>query len=201
MLFGLAWTLAAAGSLPAQDAPTMRWVLVSEDSEARYRVREQLAGFDFPNDAVGTTRQVSGEIHLAEGGAVVPDGSIISVDLASLTTDNQRRDGYVRRRTLEVDRYPTAVLVPNRMEGLPFPLPSEGSATFTLEGELTLHGVTAPTVWEVTATFGPRTLSGLATTTFTFETFGIAKPSVARVLSVDDDIRLELAFTFAPETP
>jgi polyisoprenoid-binding protein YceI len=181
-----------------QDTVETRWVVSSEGTEARYRVREQLAGFDFPNDAVGATGGVSGSIVIAADGSVVSDQSEFRVQLASLTTDNQRRDGYVRSRTLEVEQYPEAILVPTRFLGLET-IPESGSATFQLEGELTLHGVTKSTVWEVMANFGEDSISGLATIAFPFDTFGISVPRVARVLSVDDNIRLELQFRLTPE--
>lgn len=180
------------------DTLPTRWDMVPEESEARYRVQEQLAGFDFPNDAVGKTKAISGALFLGTDLAIDSRRSEFRVQLTSLTTDNERRDGYVRRRTLEAEEYPEAVLVPLRFVGLESPLPESGSATFRLEGNLTLHGVTQPIVWEVMANFSPDAISGLATTVFPFDTFGIAKPSVARVLSVADEIRLELEFKLIP---
>lgn len=194
-------TLLSAVEIPGyqlvEDTVETRWVISSAGTEARYRVREQLAGFDFPNDAVGATSDVSGSIVIAPDGSLVSDGSEFRVQLASLTTDNQRRDGYVRGRVLEVEQYPEAVLVPTRFLGLES-MPDSGSATFQLEGELTLHGVTQSTVWEVMANFGEDTISGLATVAFPFDTFGIPVPRVSRVLSVDDNIRLELQFRLTP---
>ena len=38
--------------------------------------------------------------------------------------------------------------------------------------------------------------SGRAITNFTFATFGLTKPTLARILSVDDKIQLEVAFKF-----
>ncbi|MBT8398825.1 MAG: YceI family protein [Gemmatimonadetes bacterium] len=191
---GTALTLA-----PAADTVPVAWVIDTQAAQARYRVREQLAGFDFPNDAVGTTTEVSGTIVMAPDGRIQAEGSEIRVDLASLATDNQRRDGYVRRRTLEVEEYPEAILVPRRVVGLEGPLPESGSRTFQLEADLTLHGHTNTLTWDVMATFAPDTITGLATTAFTFDTFQIAVPSVARVLSVADNIRLELEFRLVPK--
>jgi polyisoprenoid-binding protein YceI len=182
----------------APDTLPTRWVLQAESSEARYRVREQLAGFDFPNDAVGTTNSLSGAIVFTADGTILLDQSVFRVDLASLATDNDRRDNYVRQRTLEVEEYPEAVLNPRRFVGLPFPMPGEGALRFQLEADLTLRGVTAPTVWDVMAQISPESVTGLASTSFTFDAFGIAVPRVARVLSVDDDIRLELEFRLVP---
>jgi polyisoprenoid-binding protein YceI len=167
----------------------------AEASEARYRVREQLAGFDFPNDAVGVTSELTGQLVLDPEGAIIAGESVFRIQLSSLTSDNDRRDGYVRQRTLEVESYPEAVLVPQRFLGLDSPLPESGAATFQLVADLTLHGRTESTLWELTAKFGSDTITGLATTAFTFDTFGIPVPQVARVLSVADNIRLELEFT------
>ncbi len=192
-----------AGSTSTQetspDTTPARWILNEHGSEARFRVREQLAGFDFPNDAVGVTEDVTGAIVLGPDGAIISEGSEFRIQLASLATDNERRDGYVRRRALEVERYPEAVLIPRRFVNLPHPLPESGQVTFKLEADLTLHGQTQSTIWDVTAEFGPDAIAGLATTAFSFDTFGIAVPQVARVLSVDDHIRLELEFRVVPE--
>lgn len=182
------------------DTVYSRWVLSLDGSEARYRVREQLVGFEFPNDAVGTTSDLTGILVLEQDGSIVSGESEFRVRLSSLATDNERRDGYVRNRTLEVEKYPEAVLVPSRFLGISAPLPESGSTTFQLEAALTLHGQTRPTVWEVIATFGPDTVTGMATTSFPFETFGIAVPQVARVLSVTNNIHLELQFRMIRES-
>jgi polyisoprenoid-binding protein YceI len=121
------------------------------------------------------------------------------VDLASLATDNDRRDNYIRQRTLEVDQHPEAVLVRRRFVEIPFPQPEAGAVRFHLEADLVLHGVTAPTVWEVMAQVSPGAVTGPASTSFTFDTFSIAVPRVARVLSLAHDIGLELEFRMAPE--
>jgi len=187
--------------LPNPVDTTSTWVLDAGKSEARYRVREQLAGIDFPSDAVGATSNMTGVIVLDATGSIVPAESEFRIQLASLTTDNDRRDRYVRGRTLEVEQYPEAVLVPRRFVGLDDPLSPSGPRSFQLEADLTLHGQTRPTVWEVTAEIGTDTVTGFATTAFNFHTFDIALPQVARVLSVDDNIRLELDFHLARQEP
>jgi hypothetical protein len=40
------------------------------------------------------------------------------------------------------------------------------------------------------------TIAGRAKTNFTFDTFGLTKPSIARLMSVDNKIALELLFRF-----
>jgi polyisoprenoid-binding protein YceI len=165
---------------------------VSQGTKAVYRVREQLARLNFPNDAVGTTESVTGAIVIRPDGSIAADASKITVDLRTLKTDEDRRDNFVRENTLETKRYPLAEFVPKRATGLPNPLPSSGNATFQLIGDMLLHGVTAETAWDVSATFAADAVTGKATTKFNFAKFKITVPQVFGLLSVDDDIRLEL---------
>ena len=168
-------------------------------STAEYRVREQLARFDLPNDAVGTTDSLSGSL------VIGPDGSIssarLTVDLRDVRSDSGRRDAYLRENTLHTNRFPTASFTPRRQQGLPLPLPSSGKATFTLLGDMSIHGVTSELAWDVTATFSPSEVTGEARTRFPFKKFGLEIPRVMGLLSVDDDIRLVLTFKARRATP
>jgi len=175
-------------ALPA----SLRYGVVAERSEARYRVREQLVGFDFPNDAVGVTRAITGGIALDDQGRLRPGDSRFTVDLRELRSDKDRRDGYVRRNTLETDRYPTVVFAPVEARGLRFPLPASGTATFELVGDLTVRDATRRVTWQATASFNGPEVELRARTTFRFEDFGLRVPRVSVVLSVADDIRLEV---------
>ena len=174
----------------------VRLAVVSGENTARYLVREQLAGFDFPNDAVGETGDVTGAVVFNGEGEIIPEKSRIVINITGLTSDSNRRDGDIQRRTLESETYPTGELVPFGTRGLEFPLPSSGAATFDILGHLTVRDVTEVTSWRVTAQFNDGTLTGTARTEFTFNEFGMEKPSVASVLSVADAIRLEFDFTF-----
>ena len=171
-------------------APVTRLEVVS-GSKAEYRVREQLARLNFPNDAVGTTESVTGAIVVNADGSFAPE-SKLTVDMRSLRTDEPKRDGFVRENTLETNRYPSAEFVPRRHKGMPMPLPASGNATFQLIGDLTLHGVTAEQTWDVAATLAADTVAAKATTRFNFAKYKITIPRVFGLLSVDDDIRLEL---------
>lgn len=182
----------AARSASAQAAGPVRYTVVAERSEARYRIREQLAGVNFPNDAVGTTRAIEGGIAFDAQGRIVAGQSRFTVDLRTLTSDQPRRDGYVRRNTLETERYPMAVFVPTDVRGLSVPLPQSGTATFELTGDFTVRTVTRRTTWQATATFNGADVDVRARTAFRFADLGLQIPRVASVLSVDDNIRLEL---------
>lgn len=182
-------------SISAQ-APGARVRLdVAQGTKASFRVREQLAGYDLPNDAVGTTEAVSGSLVLAPDGTFDRERSKLAVDLNTLKSDQSMRDNYLRGRTLETEKFPTAVFVPRRVQGLALPLATSGKTAFQFIGDLTVHGVTKELTWNVTGTFAPDRVTGQASTTFPFSTFGLQIPKLARLLSVEDKIQLELDFT------
>jgi polyisoprenoid-binding protein YceI len=195
-----AGTLVSEPFSAAQTRPSATAIQLdaTEGTKVAYRVREQLAGINFPDDAVGSTDSVTG------GLVVLPDGSIdaarskLTIDLRTLKSDQDMRDGYVKNRTLETDKFPTAEFVARRLEGVPSPLPAPERATgqsgFQLVGDLTVHGVTKEVTLNGYATFSRDLVAGRAMTDFTFSTFGLTKPSLARLLSVDDKIQLELDF-------
>ncbi len=190
--------LVVAGPSVAQDpgSSELRYVVGPDGNDVRYKVREQLARIPFPSDAVGGTRRIQGQIVFDSNGGIVRDESRFEVNLASLQSDQERRDNYLRRNTLRTDSFPTMVLIPTEVRGLPFPLPDAGEHTFELVGAVTLRGVTRPTVWNVTARFEQGDVRGTAETSFTFGHFDLPIPRVASVLSVVDEIRLEYDFRF-----
>jgi polyisoprenoid-binding protein YceI len=184
--------LTAVPVAQAQSPQTqLRYVVAADRSEARYRIREQLAGVNFPNDAIGTTKAIEGRVAFDAQGQVLTGDSRLTVDLRTLQSDRDRRDNYVRRNTLETDRYPTAVFVPTEMRGLPFPLLPTGTATFELVGNFTVRDVTRRISWQATATFTDQEVNVQARTAFRFADFGLSIPRVASVLSVEDNIQLE----------
>ena len=175
--------------------PTAVKLDIADGSTASYRVQEQLAGINFPSEAVGTSTSLTGTIMLKPDGSVDSSQSKLSFDLRTLKSDQDMRDGYIQKRTLETDKFPTADFVPTKVQGVPTPLPLAGQAGFQLTGDMTIHGVTKEITWNGVTTFGKDgSLAGRATTDFTFSTFGLMKPTLARLLSVDDKIQLELVF-------
>jgi polyisoprenoid-binding protein YceI len=162
---------------------------LTEGSQVRYRVREQLAGINFPSGVTGT-------LILGPDGQVVSQGSKLTLDLRTFKSDQDMRDGFIQRRTLQTEKFPLAEFIPRRVVGLPYPFPSEppAQAGFQLIGDMTMHGVTTEITWNVVATFAEGRVSGLATTSFPFSKFNLEKPSLARLISVDDTINLEMEF-------
>ena len=108
------------------------------------------------------------------------------------------RDGYHSAATRSRRRsFRRSIWFPKRAQGLPSPLPRQPEqAGFRLVTDMTLHGVTKEVTWTVVSTFANDAVAGRATTTVDFATFNMTKPSLARLLSVDDKIELEVEFRF-----
>ena len=196
---------AFAGSAPAKKVATvqtansaiaapLRFVLSPTGNAARYRVRERLVGHDLPNDAVGETKTLSGAIEFDSKGKVIPGSSKFVVDAGTFVSDKDRRDGFVRGRLLEADAYPSIVLVPTDVRGVSLPLPTSGTLPIEMAGNLTVHGVTRPTLWKGSAKFQDGRVTGSAATAFTFDDIQMEQPRVPVLLSVADTIRLEIDF-------
>ena len=125
--------------MPSEEIGELTFNLVEGQNEARYLAEEQLARIGF-NIAVGKTKDVTGAIVIRTDGTIVPDQSKILVDLRSLTSDSDRRDGYIQRSTLNTAQFPHAELVLTEAKGLSDPLPTSGEVDFQLVGDLTVRG-------------------------------------------------------------
>ena len=187
------------GAAAPEGPPTAFRLDVTEGSKAGYRVREQLAGLSFPSDAVGSTSDVKGALVIKADGTLDSAQSKITVDLRTLKSDQDMRDGFMRgERGLNTAKFPMAEFVAKRAVGMPWPLPSgqQAQTGFQLVGDMTLYGTTSEISWNVVITLNAKQVAGRATTEFPFTKFNIPKPQLARLLSVDDTIHLELELRF-----
>ena len=187
----------------AAKAETVK-IELGEGSRVSYRVAERLAGVDFGTEAVGITEAVTGMIVVRADGSIDASQSKISVDMRTFKSDQALRDLYLSSAVMNTKE--TLVFVPSRAEGLPHPLPAgtpyevnpaitiPSAVGFSLIGNMTWHGVTKEVTWSVVATLLPDAAAGRATTSVTFDTFGLTKPVIPILASADDTIRLELDF-------
>jgi len=114
--------------------------------------------------------------------------------MTSLQSNDGRRDDYLKNNSLQTDQFQTAKLIGTEVRGMQWPLP-EGDTAFQLVTDATIHGVTKPLTWEVEATISGDRVVGLVHTTFKFDYFEMDKPSSFFVLSVVDEIRLEITIS------
>ena len=143
--------------------------------------------------AVGTTTVVTGDVVLDR---VRPSQSQISeivIDVSALTSDSERRDRAIRERFLESRRFPHARLMNATLRDIPATIAEGRPFSYTIAGNLTVHGQTRESSWQGEATVAGDTLRGIARTQVKMSAFGIEIPRFLW-LRVADDVRLEIRF-------
>jgi len=187
---------AASPAAPAATATTLpagarRFTIVAERSVATIRVREQIASIPAPGDAVLTTSAFSGAVVLLSDGSFA-GGSALVVDLDTLKSDEPLRDEWIKFNTLNTRVYPRAEFTVARVGDLPLPLAAQGAWAATLEGTMKIHGVERTLAWPVQVTRSAGEVRVRGTTAFKFGDYGMAVPANRLILSVVDDVRLEI---------
>jgi hypothetical protein len=158
--------------------------------KATIRIREQLFDWPAPSDAVLTTEGITGAFGLRDDGTFA-EGSLLRVPLVTLKSDDNRRAD-AARETMNADRFRDATVRPVRASGLTLPLPASGTFFFTLESLMTVNGLEREVRWEVTADRSGRDLNVRARTAFKFGLFGMEPPRRGPVLSIVDEIRMDI---------
>ena len=69
-----------------------------------------------------------------------------------------------------------------------------GQIEFVLYGDLEVSGKFINTKWDVSGTLSDTQIQGKAKTTLTWEQLGLSKPALPFIISVEDEINLELEF-------
>ncbi|MGY1752081.1 YceI family protein [Blastococcus sp. SYSU D01042] len=158
--------------LSAETAGT--WT-VAPGSSAGYRVDEVLNGVD--NTVAGTTDQVSGSVVVDESGALA--SAEVVVDIASVATDNGRRDGYFRDNVMDVGQFPTATFAVTGPVDLPELTGTP--VTIPVTGELTVKGTTREVTAELSAVRTPEGVDVSGSVPVTFADHGVDPPNLGFV--------------------
>ncbi len=172
------------GAAPNPDGPRFR--IVAERSEAQYRARETFVNQPAPADAVGSTKEIEGEIQLDSDGLLRGRILRMRIDLRTLTSDQSRRDNFIRQNTLRTDQFPYAEFRSTESAGPAVFRPGE-EATFQIPGLMTVKGQERPIVWEATAKLDGDTIVGTASARVKLTDFGLEPPRLA-ILSVEDEM-------------
>ncbi|MGB3330576.1 MAG: YceI family protein [Thermomicrobiales bacterium] len=176
----------------AASSAAATYTVDAANSTVSYTVQEVLTG-QGDATAVGTSNALIGTLLLDSAGAPAPC-SVVYVDLRTLKTDEDRRDNQVQN-VLETSTYPLGTFIVTGVQGLDGTLTDGQEHTFTLIGELTVHGVTKQTSWDATVKIDGGTLTGTATTTITFGDFGMDAPVFGPVASIQDEFQLSINLT------
>lgn len=191
-------TTEASGATSTPEAEEQAtFVIDATQSSASFQLDEVLRGQ--PTTVVGTTDQVAGQMLVVTddlGGSVLSD---IVINARTFTTDSEQRNKAIRGPVIldsASDQHELIVFTPTSIDGLDGTQADVGqSYQFTVDGELTIKGTTAPATFDVTVEMiGDSSISGVATSQVLRSDFGIGIPSVPFVADVSDEVLLTLEF-------
>jgi polyisoprenoid-binding protein YceI len=179
-------------------------VIVPGQSRASYHADEEffagalsLIGIEAGKvRAVGSTQEIEGQLVLDPGRPVETlREATFRVRLDTLTSDRAQRDEFLREIRGDGPSfyaYPLAVFEAASAEGS---ATERGDLDVRLSGDLTIREVTKPVIFDVKARLEGDTLSGVGTTRLLLSDFGIPPIEFLNVLSVADEIGVEVGFT------
>jgi polyisoprenoid-binding protein YceI len=154
---------------------------VADGSQVGYRVKEILFGQSA--EAVGRTEEVTGSITI-EGSTVTT--ASFSVDMATVTSDERRRDNQFRGRIMDTSTYPTATFELTEPITLAA-IPAEGvTGTATATGKLTLHGVTRTIAFKLSGRRNASAIEVSGSIPIQFGDYNIENPSFGPAQTGDD---------------
>jgi len=180
----------APSSTPTPDVGITGTWLATSESTVGYRVKEVLGGVD--TEGVGRTNQVNGSLTIQDTTLL---STVFEIDVASIKSDSSKRDSQFSGNIMDTATYPTAtfrLLTPIELGSIPA---DDQNITATAQGELTMHGVTQPVSFEVTAKIANGIIGVLGSIDITFADYGIANPSNAFVTTGDTGL-LEFVLAF-----
>jgi polyisoprenoid-binding protein YceI len=162
-----------------------------DDGFVGYRVREILGILPAPNDAVGRTPAVTGDMQIEDGRMV---SALITADMTELRSDQAPRDETLRHQGLETDRFETASF------RLAKPVDLRGATrgeTLHLRpvGDLTIHGVTKRVTFPVEGRWNVATFDIAGGLTFPRSRFDLEIDQQVG-LRISDDATLEVQLRF-----
>jgi polyisoprenoid-binding protein YceI len=189
----LALTSPSAGgtsSDPSQATGTDGAWKVSTGSLVGYRVKDVLFGQS--NVAVGRTDKITGSVTVS--GTSITAGSF-TVDMATVTSDQSRRDEQFNGRIMDTGTFPTATFKLTKPIQLGS-IPAQGvEKTVQATGELTLHGVTRTVAFDLTGRLTGSEVQVAGSIPITFADWNIPIPSFGPITTEDHGV-LEFALSF-----
>jgi polyisoprenoid-binding protein YceI len=169
------------------------WVVeAGSGSFVQYRVKEQFVGA-VESDATGRTDQVAAEMTIA--GPSVTTASV-GANVASLTSDKDRRDRAIHASGLQSDTFPQAKFVLTKPITLA-QAPRKGEkVTTTASGDFTLHGITRPVTVHLEARWDGQSVQVIGDFPIRFADYGITPPSIGGFVTVAGEGHAELQLFF-----
>jgi polyisoprenoid-binding protein YceI len=84
-----------------------------------------------------------------KNGKAVIEKSVLKVDLRKLTSDQSRRDQYIRENNLESNNFPFAEFDVTNVDGFPADAVEGKELRFKVTGNMNIHGTSKPLTFDV----------------------------------------------------
>jgi polyisoprenoid-binding protein YceI len=166
-------------------------------SEARYEVAETFFQGNRLNLAVGRTKGIAGDVQVDFTNPANSQIGTIVIDVSQLTSDEDRRDNFIRRNALQSSQFPQATFKPTKIEGLPASVKPGDQIAFKVTGDLTVKQTTKPATFDVTLKADQDKLTGTATAEILLSDFGVGPIQIA-LLQTEDKAKLVFEFVALP---
>ncbi|MDF2451312.1 MAG: YceI family protein [Bacteroidota bacterium] len=130
-------TLAAVAAFSLGLTAQTNWNVDASHSKLGFAVTHMMV-----SETEGKFKIYEGKVTSEKEGADFTNAKIdFSIDAASINTDDEKRDGHLRSADFfDVEKYPKITFKSTSMK------PGKVKGTYTLTGDLTMHGVTKPVV-------------------------------------------------------
>ncbi len=171
------------------------FVIVPAESVVTYEVAEVFLREGIVNNvAVGSTREIEGEIMFDQDNPQNSSISPITIDISAFQSDSERRDQAIRDNWLQSGTYPMATFVPTEIGGLPESYSEGEEVNLQITGDLTVRDVTNQVTFDTTGTIEGNEMRGIATTTVQMTDYGFDPPDIAGILRAENDVNLMFEF-------
>ena len=170
------------------------YTISPEGSAVRFELDEDLRGQRIT--VVGETDQVAGELAVDLGNLGDTQVGVLQINARSLATDNNFRNRAIQNEILNTGNFEFITFEPTAVNNLPDSAAVGDTVEFTIDGNLTITGITAPATFSVTATVvSEDQITGTATAVVNRADFGLNIPSVPNVANVEEEVELYIDFT------
>ena len=188
----------AATEMEEKPAGSQTFVIVAQESEARFIINEMLLGQ--PKTVIGTTNALSGELTVDPAN---PAASVIGpfqIDAGTFVTDNDNRNGAIRRFILQSNQHQYITLNVTELTGLQDAVSVGDEIEFEITGDLTIRDITNTVLFIVTMqVVSESELRGTAATIVARKAFEITIPQVPSVANVGEEFIVEFDFVARAE--
>ncbi|MCK6578729.1 MAG: YceI family protein [Anaerolineae bacterium] len=183
-----------SASVSAASSATV-FEIMQDESEVRFILDEDLRGIR--TTVTGRTNEVAGQVAVDFAAPANTELGAISINVRTLTTDNEFRNRALRGQILlsQQDEFEFASFAPTSVEGLPALVTMGEPFSFTINGDLTVKGITKPVTFNAMVMPESETrISGTASALVQRADYELTIPSVPGVANVEEEVQLEIDF-------